>query len=94
LSRSCSATGPATSQARPSTSPAGWASTSRDARPIALRKLLTMTTGFGSAATDPFGDGGDDHRTTPIWALVGRSSRGDRRRRRSASHVCVRRPLL
>jgi hypothetical protein len=30
-----------------------------------------MTTGFGSAATDPFGDGGGDYRTTPNWAAGG-----------------------
>lgn len=36
-------------------------------RSITLRELLTMTSGFGSAATDPFGDGGGDYRTTPNW---------------------------
>jgi CubicO group peptidase (beta-lactamase class C family) len=36
-------------------------------RSITLRELLTMTSGFGSAATDPFGDGGNAYRTTPNW---------------------------
>jgi CubicO group peptidase (beta-lactamase class C family) len=34
---------------------------------ITLRELLTMTAGFGSTATDPFGDGGNAYRTTPNW---------------------------
>ncbi len=36
-------------------------------RSITLRELLTMTAGFGSTATDPFGDGGSAYRTTPNW---------------------------
>jgi len=36
-------------------------------RSITLRELLTMTAGFGSTATDPFGDGGNAYRTTPDW---------------------------
>jgi CubicO group peptidase (beta-lactamase class C family) len=36
-------------------------------RSITLRELLTMTSGFGSAATDPLGDGGNAYRTTPNW---------------------------
>jgi CubicO group peptidase (beta-lactamase class C family) len=36
-------------------------------RSITLRELLTMTSGFGSAATDPLGDGGNTYRTTPEW---------------------------
>jgi CubicO group peptidase (beta-lactamase class C family) len=36
-------------------------------RSITLRELLTMTSGFGSAATDPLGEGGNAYRTTPNW---------------------------
>jgi CubicO group peptidase (beta-lactamase class C family) len=36
-------------------------------RSITLRELVTMTSGFGSAATDPLGDGGNAYRTTPDW---------------------------
>ncbi|HEX6699758.1 MAG TPA: serine hydrolase [Gaiellaceae bacterium] len=36
-------------------------------RSITLRQLLTMTSGLGSRATDPLGDGGNAYRTTPNW---------------------------
>jgi CubicO group peptidase (beta-lactamase class C family) len=36
-------------------------------RSITLRELLTMTSGFGSPASDPFGDGGNAFSTTPNW---------------------------
>lgn len=36
-------------------------------RSITLRELVTMTSGFGSAATDRLGDGGNAYRTTPNW---------------------------
>lgn len=36
-------------------------------RSITLRELLTMAAGFGLAATDPLGDGGNAYRTTPNW---------------------------
>jgi CubicO group peptidase (beta-lactamase class C family) len=43
------------------------AGSDRRVRSITLRELLTMTAGFGSPATDPFGDGGSAYRTTPNW---------------------------